>query len=149
MLHIHVLNGPNLNLLGTREPHIYGAETLDDVEQKLAAYGKEHDISFTLRQSNHEGQLIDWLHEARTKADGVIINPGGLTHSSISLADAVAAIAIPVVEVHLSNIFARESFRAHSTISAVATGILTGFGTTGYLMAAHALAALLSRTEKG
>ncbi|WP_210431125.1 type II 3-dehydroquinate dehydratase [Iodidimonas gelatinilytica] len=132
-----------------REPDIYGSETLADVEASLVAWGKDNGVSFELRQSNHEGDLIDWLHEARDEADAVILNPGGLTHSSVSLADAVSALEKPVIEVHLSNIFAREAFRAHSTISRVAAGVITGLGTTGYLLAAQALAAQLFKQEEG
>ncbi len=149
MPHILVLNGPNLNLLGTREPHIYGKTTLEDIGTMLKTWGKGNGYSIEMRQSNHEGKLIDWLHESRESADGVILNPGGLTHSSVSLADAVAAIGLPVIEVHLSNVYAREPFRAHSYISPVALGVISGFGATGYLLAAQALAPRLLSQEEG
>lgn len=149
MPHILVLNGPNLNLLGTREPHIYGKTTLEDIEAALKTWGAGNGISIGMRQSNHEGLLIDWLHEARESADGIIFNPGGFTHTSVALADAVAATGLPVIEVHLSNVYAREPFRAHSYISPVALGVISGFGATGYVLAAQALAPRLLSQEEG
>jgi 3-dehydroquinate dehydratase-2 len=141
---ILVLNGPSLNLLGERERDIYGAETLGDVEKMCRERASElgHDVDF--RQTNDEGQLIDWLHEARTGADGVVLNPAGLSHYSIALRDAVAACDMPVVEVHISNIYAREPFRQKSVISGVATGVISGLGTHGYLLALEAVARSLS-----
>ena len=143
MTRIHVLNGPNLNLLGRREPEIYGHETLADIEARLVTWADARHVRLDFRQSNHEGVLIDWLHEAAEEADGVILNPGGLTHSSVALLDAVQAISIPVVEVHLSNIHAREDFRARSLTARGAAGIIAGFGALGYELAAEALLRLL------
>ncbi len=138
---VFVLNGPNLNLLGTREPEIYGAETLDDIASALEDRGQELGIEIDLRQSNHEGHLIDWLHEAASrKALAVIINPGGLTHTSVALHDAIKAIPTPVIEVHLSNPHARETFRHKSFVSPVARGTIAGFGSLGYLLALDAAA---------
>jgi 3-dehydroquinate dehydratase-2 len=140
---IYVLNGPNLNLLGTREPKTYGRATLQDVEKLCREAGKRHNIDIAFHQSNHEGELIDWIHEAGAKnATGVVINPGGYTHSSVAIRDAVAAVDIPVIEVHISNIFAREEFRHFSHIAPVAKATLSGFGITGYALAIDGLAAL-------
>lgn len=138
---IFVLNGPNLNLLGLREPEIYGADTLDDIAGMLEDRGRVLGLAVDLRQSNHEGHLIDWLHEAQaTEAKAVILNPGGVTHTSIALRDAVKAIVTPVIEVHLSNPHARESFRHKSHVSPVARGTIAGFGALSYLLALEAAA---------
>jgi 3-dehydroquinate dehydratase-2 len=140
---IFVLNGPNLNLLGTREPEVYGRDTLDDIAAGLSARAGELGVTLDIRQSNHEGHLIDWLHEARdTGAKAVVLNPGGYTHTSVALRDAVAAIGVPVIEVHLSNPQARESFRRRSMISAVAKGTIAGFGALSYVLALDAAARL-------
>ena len=137
-----VLNGPNLNLLGTREPEVYGPDTLDDIAAMLDDRAQEHGLRIDLRQSNHEGHLIDWLHEAQARgAKGVILNPGGLTHTSVALHDAVKGIATPVIEVHLSNPHAREPFRHKSYVSPVARGTIAGFGARGYMLALDAVAA--------
>ena len=143
MATIYVLNGPNLNLLGTREPDIYGRETLDDIAAAMTDRAAELGVELDIRQSNHEGHLIDWLHEAgATKAKAVILNPGGYTHTSVAIRDAVAAIDVPVIEVHLSNPDARESFRRRSLVAAVAKGSIRGFGVQSYMLALDAAARL-------
>ena len=136
---ILVLHGPNLNLLGTREPDVYGNLTLDDINTRLLELGSSLDVEVVCQQSNHEGVLIDTLHDARNWADGVVLNPGGYTHTSVALRDAVAAIGIPVVEVHLSNVYAREEFRQTSLLSGVCMGKITGFGWRSYMLGLHAL----------
>ncbi len=142
---IFVLNGPNLNLLGQREPDIYGLATLKEIEtmcrDRAADLG--HDIDF--RQTNDEGKLVDWIQEARTGAQGIVINPAALGHYSIAIRDAIAACDLPVVEVHLSNIWAREEFRRTSVISAVVVGVISGLGTWGYVGAVEALAGILNK----
>lgn len=142
---ILVLQGPNLNLLGTREPEVYGSETLDDVHGRLAELARELGASVECRQSNHEGQLIDWLHEARTDFDGVLMNPGGFTHTSVALRDAISGIDTPVVEIHISNVHAREAFRQHSYVAPVCIGTISGLGTGGYLLGLRAVVDYLNR----
>ena len=137
---IVVLNGPNLNLLGTREPKIYGSDTLADIERQVAAHGKTLGLAIEFHQSNNEGVLIDWIHAARGRAQGLIMNAGAYSHTSIALRDAVSAIELPLVEVHLSNLAKRESFRHHSHLAPVAIGTICGFGAFGYLLAIDALA---------
>jgi len=136
---ILILHGPNLNLLGTREPEIYGSMTLDEINAKLMELGKSLGADVRCMQSNHEGELIDALHDARTWANGVVFNAGGYTHTSVVLRDAISSIRIPVVEVHLSNVFAREEFRHPSMISAVCKGTVVGFGWKSYMLALRAL----------
>ena len=143
---IYVLSGPNLNLLGVREPEIYGKATLDDVrvlcEQRAASLGR----SVVFRQSNHEGQLIDWVQEARTSACAVVINPAGYGHTSIALLDALKALTIPIIECHLSNPAAREDFRRHTYVSLAATGVISGFGAHSYELAIEAAAGQAAKT---
>ena len=140
---IYVLNGPNLNLLGLREPDIYGSDTLDDIAERLEEKARAIGVTLEIRQSNHEGHLIDWLHEARLKgAKAAILNAGAFTHTSVALHDAVKAIALPVIEVHLSNPQAREAFRHHSFVAPVARGTITGLGALGYELALDAAARL-------
>ena len=146
---VYVLNGPNLNLLGTREPKTYGRATLRDVEKLCRAAGARHKIEIEFRQSNHEGEIVDAIHEARAKkAAGIIINAGAYTHTSVAIRDAIAAVEVPVVEVHISNIFARENFRHHSHIAPVAKASLCGFGVAGYALAIDGLAALIGARRK-
>ena len=142
---VFILNGPNLNLLGVREPATYGYDTLADVEQRCLARATALDLAIDFRQTNHEGQLVDWIHEAREAADGIILNAGALTHTSVAVLDALNAAELPVIEVHLSNIFRRESFRHHSYVSLAATGVICGLGAQGYERALDALANLIER----
>lgn len=145
---IYVLNGPNLNLLGTREPHIYGRSTLADVEKLCHTAAKRHGFALVFRQSNHEGQIIDWINEARAeKAAGLIINPAGHTTTSVAILDALLAMESPVVEVHITNIHAREEFRRHSYVSRAARAVVCGFGINGYALAIAGLASLLGAKE--
>jgi 3-dehydroquinate dehydratase-2 len=140
---ILVLNGPNLNLLGTREPAIYGTASLADIETACRQRAKPLGFELDFRQSNHEGQLIDWVQAARDQMAGIVINPGGLSHSSIALLDALVAVTLPVIEVHLSNIFKREPYRRHSFVSEGARGVICGLGPQGYLLALDALADII------
>jgi 3-dehydroquinate dehydratase-2 len=145
---ILVLNGPNLNLLGTREPEIYGSATLGEIEAACGRRGKELGLEVECRQSNSEGQLVDWIQEALGARDGLILNPGAYTHTSIALLDALQAVGLPVIEVHLSNIHKREPFRAQSFVSKAADGVIAGFGAEGYLMALAAMARRLIEEEE-
>jgi 3-dehydroquinate dehydratase II len=143
---IYVLNGPNLNLLGTREPEIYGRATLADVEKLCRATAERHGLTVVFRQSNHEGEIIDWIQEARReKAAGLVINPAGYSHTSVAILDAITALDVPVIEVHISNIHAREQFRRRSYVSQVARAVVCGFGAEGYALAITGLAPMIAR----
>jgi 3-dehydroquinate dehydratase-2 len=142
---IFILNGPNLNLLGVREPSVYGHDTLADIEERCLVRAAALDLQIDFRQTNHEGQLVDWIQEARESADGIILNAGALTHTSVAILDALSAAQLPVIEVHLSNIFRRESFRHHSYVSLAATGVICGLGAQGYERALDAVANLIDR----
>jgi len=146
MLKILVLHGPNLNLLGTREPTIYGAITLDELNSSLIKLGKELGVSIESRQSNVEGELVNWIQEAKQRFDGLVFNPAAYTHTSIALRDAIVGVGIPMVEVHLSNIHRRESFRRRSYLASVALGQISGFGPQSYLLGLRALVDALQRS---
>jgi len=145
---IYILNGPNLNLLGKRQPEIYGRETLADVEANCVAIAGELGLTAAFLQSNWEGQIVEWIHEARDKAAGIIINPGALTHTSIAVLDALNAFEGPVLEVHISNIHKRERFRHHSYVSLRAEGVIAGFGIEGYSFAMQRMGSLLKGSAK-
>lgn len=142
---LFILNGPNLNLLGLRQPEVYGVDTLADIEAACRDHAKAYGFDIVFRQTNIEGELISWVQEARTAAEGVLINAGGYTHTSVALHDALLAVDVPVVEVHLSNIFKREEFRHHSYVSGVAQGVICGFGLNSYLLGLDAMARLLGK----
>ena len=141
---VFILNGPNLNMLGTREPDIYGTETLDDIAGKCSERAGQLGLAIDLRQTNIEGELVEWVQQARSQASGVIINAAAYTHTSVALLDALKACDVPVIEVHLSNVYKRESFRHKSYISPAASGVICGFGGQGYVFALEAMASLLS-----
>jgi 3-dehydroquinate dehydratase-2 len=140
---IYILNGPNLNLLGLRQPEIYGKQTLDDVAEACAELAEELGLTIRFHQSNHEGALIDWIHQARNEGAGIIINPGAFTHTSVAILDALNAFDAPVLEVHISNVHKREAFRHHSYVSLRAEGVIAGFGTEGYLLALRRMKTLV------
>ena len=140
-----ILNGPNLNMLGVREPAVYGAQTLDDLEAMCQDRAESLGLVIDFRQSNSEGELVGWIQKARTDNDGIIINAGAYTHTSIAILDALTLAELPVIEVHLSNIFRRESFRHHSYVSMAAKGVICGLGVNGYLLALDAMASILDR----
>jgi 3-dehydroquinate dehydratase-2 len=140
---VFILNGPNLNLLGVRDPSVYGHDTLADIEERCLARAAALDLQIEFRQTNHEGQLVDWIQEARESAEGVILNAGALTHTSVAVLDALSAAGLPIIEVHLSNIFRRESFRHHSYVSLAANGVICGLGAQGYELALDAIAQLI------
>jgi 3-dehydroquinate dehydratase-2 len=145
---VYVLNGPNLNLLGKRQPEIYGRETLADVEVNCRDLAAELGLELRFHQSNREYELIEWVHEAREVAGGIVINPAAFTHTSVAILDALNACDCPIIEVHISNIHRRESFRHHSYVSLVAAGVIAGFGTQGYQLALRRLAHLIDEKEK-
>lgn len=141
---IHILNGPNLNLLGTREPELYGRATLADVEKLCHTTAERFGLTIVFRQSNHEGEIIDWIHQARAEnAAGLILNPAGFTTTSVAILDALQTMAAPVIEVHITNIHAREAFRRHSYVSRVARAVVCGFGSNGYALAIAGLADMI------
>jgi len=146
---IYVLNGPNLNMLGLREPAIYGSESLEDLRTRAQARAKALSVAIDFRQSNSEGELIGWVQEARDKASGIILNAGAYSHTSIALLDALQAAELPVIEVHLSNIFRREPYRQHSYMSLAAKGVICGLGPKGYELALEAMADLLAAPRRG
>ena len=145
---IFILNGPNLNLIGVRQPEIYGTQTLDDVADTCAALAEDLGLSVRFHQSNHEGALVDWVQEARHAASGIIINPAAYSHTSVAILDALHAFDGPVIEVHISNIHKRETFRHHSHVSARADGVIVGCGVEGYLLALRRIANLLPGGKK-
>ena len=147
-LKVLIINGPNLNLLGTREPELYGSKTLADIEQCCRKKAVALGLEITLRQSNNEGELINWIHEAVSDWSALIINPAAYTHTSVAIMDALKLVNCPVVEVHISNIFQREAFRHHSYVSPVATGVICGLGTSGYEFALDAVSGLLRKKEE-
>ncbi|MEN9411282.1 MAG: type 3-dehydroquinate dehydratase [Pseudomonadota bacterium] len=142
---IYILNGPNLNLLGLRQPEIYGRETLEDVAEDCGALAEELGLTIRFLQSNHEGQLVDWIHEARGDGAGIIINPAAYTHTSVAILDALNAFEGPVLEVHISNVHKREAFRHHSYVSMRAEGVIAGFGTEGYRLALRRMKTLVAK----
>ncbi len=145
---VYVLNGPNLNLLGKRQPHIYGHETLADVERDCRALAAELQMELRFHQSNREYEIIDWIHEARENACGIVINPAAFTHTSVAILDALNAFESPVIEVHISNVHKREEFRHHSFVSGRADGVIAGFGTQGYLLGLRRIAKLADEVVK-
>ncbi|MBC7165223.1 MAG: type II 3-dehydroquinate dehydratase [Roseovarius sp.] len=145
MTSILILNGPNLNLLGTRQPEVYGRTTLADIEAMCRAHAESHGLRIDFAQSNHEGALVDAIHDARGRHDGIILNAGAYTHTSVALMDAISAAEVPTIELHLSNVHARESFRHISHIARVALGLICGFGAQGYLLAIDAMRGHLER----
>ena len=144
---VYVLNGPNLNLLGRRQPHIYGHETLADVEKDCRKLAKELKLEIAFHQSNREYEVIDWIHAARETAGGIVINPAAFTHTSVAILDALNTFDHPIIEVHISNVHKREAFRHHSFVSGVASGVIAGFGTQGYLLALRRLAHLIETAK--
>lgn len=144
---IAILNGPNLNMLGLRQPEVYGRTTLDDVEQLCAQTAERLDIGIDFRQTNGEGELVSWVQECRGRAQGIIINPGAYTHTSVALLDALLAVDLPVIEVHISNIHRREAFRQHSYVSKAAVGVICGLGVQGYALALQAMTDIITNEE--
>ncbi len=146
---ILVLNGPNLNMLGTREPALYGHHTLDDIRKMCADRAGALDLDIDFRQSNHEGELVEWIQQARGACAGIVINPGGYTHTSVAILDALLLSELPVIEVHISNIFRRETFRGHSYVAQAASGMITGLGARGYVLALDAVAEIIATENQG
>ena len=144
---VAVFNGPNLNTLGTREPEKYGTATLDDVESLCAEAAEDLGLAIDFRQSNHEGELVGWIQECRGRAHGIVINPAGYTTTSVALLDALLAVGLPVIEVHITNIHRREEFRQHSLVSKAATGVIAGLGVGGYALAIEAMAGMIGADE--
>jgi len=144
---VAVLNGPNLNMLGTREPEKYGTATLDDVEALCAEAAEELGLAIDFRQTNSEGELVTWIQECRDRAEGIVINPAGYTTTSVAILDALLAVGLPVIEVHITNIHRREEFRQHSLVSKAATGVIAGLGVAGYALALQAMAGLIAEDE--
>ena len=136
---IYILNGPNLNLLGEREPEIYGSESINDIQKLTEQFAKSKNIEIIFKQTNHEGELIEMIHDARKKSDGLIINPAGYTHTSVAIYDALLSLDIPIIEVHISNIYKREKFRHSSYVSMVANSVISGFGIDGYIFALESM----------
>src|SRR6056300_329778 len=136
---IHILNGPNLNLLGEREPEIYGSESIDDIQKLTENFAKSKNTEIIFKQTNHEGELIKMIHDARKKSDGLIINPAGYTHTSVAIYDALLSLDIPIIEVHISNIYKREKFRHSSYVSMAANSVISGFGIDGYIFALESM----------
>ncbi len=136
---IYILNGPNLNLLGEREPEIYGSESIDDIQKLTEQYAKTKNADIIFKQTNHEGELIEMIHDARKKSDGLIINPAGYTHTSVAIYDALLSLDIPIIEVHISNIYKREKFRHSSYVSMAANSVISGFGIDGYIFALESM----------
>ncbi len=146
---ILVLNGPNLNMLGIREPALYGHHTLDDIREMCASRAEALDLDIDFRQSNHEGELVEWIQRAHGACAGIVINPGGFTHTSVAILDALLLSELPVIEIHISNIFRREDFRGHSYISQAASGMITGLGAYGYVLALDAVAQIITSENQG
>ena len=146
---VYVLNGPNLNMLGLREPSIYGRDTLADVEARVRRHAEKLGLGIEFRQTNHEGELVTWIQEARDNACGILLNAGALTHTSVAVLDALNAAELPAIEVHLSNVFRREAFRHHSYVSLAAVGVICGFGPASYTLALDGLASLLAGKTAG
>ena len=136
---IYILNGPNLNLLGEREPEIYGSESIDDIQKLTEQFAKSKNIEIIFKQTNHEGELIEMIHDARKKSDGLIINPAGYTHTSVAIYDALLSLDVPIIEVHISNIYKREKFRHSSYVSMAANSVISGFGVDGYIYALESM----------
>ena len=148
MMKVSLIHGPNLNLLGSREPQLYGRDSYDEINRRIKARAQQIDTEVRIFQSNHEGEIIDAIHDARNWADGIVINPGAYTHYSYAIRDAITAVRLPTIEVHLTNIHAREEFRHLSVISAVATGQIIGLGTMGYLLGLEALKEIVEQSHR-